>query len=364
MNLKLAFRNIKNAILEFPKEYILMMVSQMLAVISIFFAYGIFSSYSAKMQELDIECYSFGAYLEDGTVEQFREILPDMLGSMQKRLDYVFIGSFQDDIPISMHFEYYNGEYRWSDTINKNAPMDKGRNISDKDILKGDNVVCVSGNIEGNIGDTVDIGNVEYQIIGRQNINAKNLEIPFTSQCSELGVNIVYLNFEQLPKQSDYIMFKETLEGMFGDKVSVESFELKDSDELISMRSIIVISVGIGFISALNTCLIYGYIISRRGKQMAVYGIVGATSRKRLAINELEIMLVSIAIAFIGFFVYRFGMENIIVNIYESSIPLYGFKSYSIMILLYIMSMFINTYIMLIFTNSRKLTNMLRQAKR
>lgn len=364
MIIKLAFRNIKNSILEFPREYILMIVSQLVAVISIFFAYGIVGSYSAKMQELDIESYSFGACVEAGKVGELRESLPTMLEPMQDRLDYVYIGSFKDESPLSMHFEYYNGEYKWSDTINNNTPMDEGRNISDKDMLNGSNVVCISGNIEGEIGEMLSIGGIDFQIIGRQNIGNINLEIPFTSECNDLELFLIYLNFKQLPKQSDYIRFKDTMEGLFGDKVIVDEFQLKDSDELISMQSIIVISVAIGVVSALNTCLIYGYIISRRKKQMAVYGIVGATSGIRLAINEIEIILVSASVAAIGFLVYRLGIESIIVEVYESSVPLYGFKSYSIMLLLYMTCIFIITYIMLKLTNSRRLTDMLRQAKR
>lgn len=364
MVIKLALKNIKNSIVEFSREYSLLIVSQLVAVISIFFAYGIFGSYSAKMQEIDIDSYNFGATVEVGKVGQLRESLPEMLEGMQDRLDYVFIGGFQDDMRVSMYFEYDNGEYKSADTTNKNAPVDEGRNISDKDLRDGSNVVCISGDIEGMIGYTVDIGDTGFQVIGRRNIGANYLEIPFTAESDDLELFVISLIFEQLPKQSDYIMFRDTIEGLFGDEVIVDEFKLKDADEIISMKSIIVISVAIGIVSALNTCLIYGYIISRRKKQMAVYGIIGAAKGIRLLINEVEIMLVSASIVVIGFIVYRFGIEKKIVEVYASSVSVYGFKSYFIMIMLYMICIFVATYIMLNLVTSRRLTDMLRRAKR
>lgn len=45
---------------------------------------------------------------------------------------------------------------------------------------------------------------------------------------------------------------------------TMDEFDIKNNDELTSYRTIIAISVSIGIISALNTCLMYGYIVSQR----------------------------------------------------------------------------------------------------
>ena len=89
-------------------------------------------------------------------------------------------------------------------------------------------------------------------------------------------IDMITIDFRKLPRQTDYLKFKNTLEGTFGDKIHVEEFPLKDAEELMSINSIMLFAVIIGIAMALDTGLLYGYIISRRRKQMAVFGLTGA----------------------------------------------------------------------------------------
>ena len=362
MIINLVIKNIKNSILEFRKVYVLMLLSQFVAIICIFFSYGIYGNYSAKMQELNIDSYSIGTSFENTKVVNIKECLPQLLNEFDYKLDYVFVGGFWNDTPVSMHFEYHNGMYDISKTVQDNIKLESGRTISIEDMTDGLNVVFSYRGETDEVGDIICIDSVDFEVIGVDEVAPGDLSIPFTASNNDIKVFVVIFNFRELPTQADYSIIKNTFEKKFGKNVSIDEFDIRDEEELISMKSIIVISVAIGIISALNTCLMYGYIISKRRKQMAVYGIIGASKGLRLAINELEIVIVSLVIEITGFLLYRCMLQAIITDIYESSVSLYSFKSYGIMMSIYFICIFSISFIMLKIMNKKELVEMLKQA--
>jgi ABC-type antimicrobial peptide transport system permease subunit len=171
------------------------------------------------------------------------------------------------------------------------------------------------------------------------------------------------INFERLPRQAEYNHFKETLKETFGDRVSVKAFDVKDTEQLISINSIITISIIIGVLVALDTVLIYSYIISKRRKDMAVFGIVGAKRRQRFLINQIEIMALSVIVALVGYAVFRLGIQSFVVEFCDISVELYNDKVYGIMMIGYIVSVFVITYIATFINTRKNIVRMLRGYK-
>ena len=96
---------------------------------------------------------------------------------------------------------------------------------------------------------------------------------------------------------------------------------------------------------------------------MAVYGIVGASKTLRLAIQQLEIMLVSLAMELVGFLIFRFSLQDLLTQIYESGISLYGIRAYVVMLTTYTICIFVITHLMLKIMNREKLTDMMRRTR-
>lgn len=360
MIINLVMKNIKNSMFELKKVYVLMLISQFVAVICIFFSYGIYGSYSAKLQELNIDSYNIGAYFENTKVISVKECLPQILNELEQKLDYMFVGGYCDGIPISMHFEYHDTLYDISETIQNRTGVETGRYILSKDMIEGKNVVYTHRGEIDEVGNIISINGEEFEVIGVDELTPGNFSIPFTATNENISVVTVMFNFRELPNQTEYLIIKNAFEEKFGNDVVMDEFDIRDEEELISIKSIIVISIAIGIISALNTCLMYGYIIGERRKQMAIYGIIGASKGLRLAINELEIIMVSLAVEITGFVLYKFILQNTITDIYDSSVSLYSFKSYGIMMLIYFICICSITFVMLMIMNKKKLVEMLR----
>lgn len=360
MIISLIFKNIKNSFAEHTKVYMLMVFSQLIAIISVFFVYGIFSSYSSKLQELNIDSYKISADFSDVEMAELKESLTEILHEIEVNLDFIFVAGISDDSMLTMHGKYYNGAFHVAEQL-KNMDVEAGRTISDEDVVNANKVAFGTG--FGEVGSKVNIAGTEFEVIGVDGDKSVNLKcIPITACPDSVEIMMITFNFSSLPTQDEYLLIRNELKRVMGNKVTVDEFELKDEEELISIRSIITISVSIGTVSALNTCLLYGYIISRRRKQMAVYGIIGATKKLRLIINLSEVMFINLILELIGVLIFRFTLQELISEIYESSVIMYGIKSYVIMIAAYTMCILFITFIMLKITNNDRLINMLRRS--
>lgn len=364
--LRLALKNFLNSFLGNRSIYMLLIASQVVGVMIIFFVYGIYTSYSASLQEVDIESMEiYAEFVSDEacTLDEFRSIVPKLYEPFEKAVDYTFLGLSDSEGMLSTYWEYRQGDYHVASSLVGNAKVaEGGREITDSEYVKGERVVF-GGDKE--VGESVFINGVEFEIVGKNEEEGLNrvLQVPVTSAPGDTDLYVLYINFNRLPKYSEYEHFRDTLKETYGDRVSVCEFDVKDAEELISIRSIIVISVAIGVLVALDTVLIYGYIISKRRKQMAISSIVGARGWQRFAINEIEIMFVSVIVAVISYFIYRFGLEEMVIKLSETSVELYSNKVYGMMIGLYLASIFVITYIAT-FINSRKnLVKMLRGSK-
>ena len=363
MILTLVLKSIKNSFRNFRKIYLLLIMSQFISVISIFFVYGIYTSYSVKMQEVDIDSYQIGTMFEEGDLGTLRECLPEILDQIERKLERVWVSCPSDGFMISLHTEYHNGKYIQAGLIIDNSDVLLGRMLTDEDTINANKVIYSHFPDEHKPGDKLTIAGEEFEIIGVDEKDMETISMPYTSCPDDVGLFLVYFNFEKLPTQKDYDIIKNTFQGVFGDKVTIDEFQLKDQETIISYRTTMMISIAIGLVSALNTCLLYGYIISQRQKQMAIYGIVGASRGLRLMMNELEIMLVDIVVVLMGFGIFRYGLQDMIIEIYESSMELYSTKAYMIMMALYVVCIFVFTTVLLAVMNRDKLTDMLRRTK-
>ena len=159
-----------------------------------------------------------------------------------------------------------------------------------------------------------------------------------------------------------YNAIKKMVTGNFSN-YTMDEFDIKNNDELTSYRTIIAISVSIGIISALNTCLMYGYIISQRRKQMVVYGIIGAARIRRFAISESEMLVFSVTTSLVGVVLFRTIFQSIVLKVYDNSSEIYTVKMYVFMTILYIMCILIFTSVLLAVMNRDKLADMLRRTE-
>lgn len=364
--ISLAFKNFKNSFARNKSIYTLLIVSQLVGIMIIFFVYGIYTGYNASLQEIDIDSKMLTANFDsevDSTLDELRTIMDELYKPFEKYVDYTFLGIADNDGMLTTYYEYRDGKYHIASSLLKNRNLDENsRYFDDSEYVRGDKVVIGSSK---EVGEYITINGEEFVVVGKQadeNLN-RVIEVPVTAAPGDTYLYVLIINFDRLPRQAEYNHFKDTLESAFGDRVDVQEFNVKDMEQLISIKSIITISVIIGVLVALDTVLIYSYIISKRRKDMATFAIVGAKGRQRFIINQIEIMTLSFVVALIGYIMFRFGIQKFVVEFCDIGVEIYNGKVYAIMMLGYIVSVFVITYIATFINTRKNILRMLRGYK-
>lgn len=361
---KVALINLKNSITSNKSIYILLIFSQLVAVNICFFVYGIYTSYSASLQEIDINSCVINANFIEGenvNVGALRKCITNIVDEMEDSIDYFFIGLLDGDTIISTYSEYHDGKFKSSDTIAKKNVDIIGRYLNDDDFINENKVVFGTAS---EIGKTFLISDEAFEVVGKDKnevLRNRITIIPFVSAPDNLGLISMSINFNTLPTKSNYEKFRDVLEGNFGINVVIDEFPIKNTEELISIKSVMVISVIIGIISALDTILLYSYVVEKRKKQMAIFSIVGAKRMDRFVINEIEIMLISCVVSIAGFMLFKMVFENSIVKMVGVSVELYSTKVYLIMLSIYIMCVFVITNLGIWINTKSNILEMLRR---
>lgn len=356
----------KNIIRQLKSNIIIYIVifSQVTAIMSIYLVYGIFSNYKEAKQELTIESYTISAGFDGVRMGEVKKCLPEVLKSIEDRLDYFYIMGSCDRIMVNIHNEYSKGAFSFSKTIKDNMKIDQGRLMSDEEINQSANVVA--GENIGELGEEISLFGEKYSVIGivKRPFEEKSefLEVAFTACPDDVIVYTIILNFKRLPRQSDYLVFKDTLGDVFGDHVQVDDFAVKDEEELISLNSFMIFAAVVGIGIALDTGFLYAYIIHKRKKQAAVLALNGAVKRQLFIINETEIFIVSSFNMIAGFLIFRLLMENYLRNLYHNVTETFSMSVYCKLSVVYMICVMVVTSVITLICSDDNIIKMLRRA--
>ncbi len=362
----LVLKNIMRSIKGYKRIYITLIISQIISVMMLFFSYGVFGSFNLSQYEYEIEQKSmivtFNEYL---CADDIEPVLMKVLAQTEARLDYFFVFGVRDEasgVRMSIYNEYKDGTFADSETMADNTPLLKGRYPTEYELNNGIHVVTATPQYP--VGSTIEVLGEQYEVIGNvQDNGADVVHITLASAPKTYQFQLVALSFDKLPTQEDYEVFKSEFEAAFGDNARVYEFEVMDVEQVIAMKSIVTISVVIGIVAAFDTALLYGYLMGKRKRQMAILGITGAKRLHRILINESEIMLITIITSGIGLLLFKYIFERLIQIIYENTIEIYHPKIYLIMLGIYIGGMMLITLILTISTSGNKFLQIKKGSK-
>lgn len=361
--LRLVFTNIKSSIKEYNGVYVLLIVTQLLAVIILFMAYGIFCSYSAAKQEFDTKYYEFVAtFSGNATVGELRDCTTDIFEQIEPRLNYFYVSATSEEWNIYTYNEYHNGKFYNSKKIYKYMRLESGRLVTEEEINETANVI--HGTNVGVVGDKIEIEGVSFAIVGvevDEELPWETIHMAFTCYPREVCLRSFVLKFKDLPTKDDYKVFKECLINKFGEGVVIQDYEVRNEEKLIALNSIIFLSVLIGVITALDTVLLYGYIMKKRKSQLAVLGICGANMWHKVFFNEMEIMIVTAGTSVIGLIAFRLVLEKVMNYVYNNTVSIFSAKTYMLMWVIYILIVFFATTVATIIISRSDLLDMRKE---
>lgn len=357
--LGLVFNNIKNSIKAYRGIYSLLILTQFISVLILFFVYGTIVSYDMAREEKksnDLEMYAH--FNEKVTIKELPDVLEEVLENVEPRLKNIAAIYKNEEIQISFIQAYHDGRFCLDEEAFGPDRLTNGRYMTEEEINNGSKVVV--GNNIGELGDTIKFGNEEYEIIGTIN-GMENFGMMSFQACPEdLTTSWVFLEFNRFPTQSDYDIFVEVLKRNYGNNVEVKEFEPMNVDDIIAYNSIIVMAFAIGIVAALDTILVFNYIMKKRKKQMAIFEINGANKIQQIFINEMEVVVITIVTTIIGVGVFRLFIEKSLMKVYQIEISIFSLKAYLTMICAFVVCIFLGTFVMTVINTRKKALDMRR----
>lgn len=343
----IVIKNIKKSFKAYGSIYSLLIVSQFLAVLILFFVYGIVTGYEMKKNEIVTNAsYVTAIFIEPVSVLSVKEVYSEILPQMEERMDYAFLNVLnnESDIEITCIMEYSNKKFCMPiDEFGSDRLID-GRYPNEIEMNDGSkigfgylNSQGSSTNYQFKVGESVDLYGEKYEIIGViEAVTKSRVTIPICSCTEDMKTAHAMVAFEGFILKDDYDLFKEIMLEHYGSNVVINDFEPVDITDIIAYDSMIILAVVIGLIAMLDTILVYNYVMKKRKKQMAIIGLEGATRIQQVLICETEIFLITILVTACGVVIFRFLLENIIMDVYDIRMPIFNMKIYAGLLLIYI----------------------------
>lgn len=365
----IVFKNISSSAKGYKRIYLTLIISQIISVVILLFAYGIFGSFNLSQKEYDYQKrVMYTSFTGDEVyMGEIRAALQHHLSEKEEYLqEFIVLGGYDsvNDTRIRVRNSYKKGKFSTSDVFCEDFPLIKGRNLTEYEMNSKNNVAISASTYS--IGSKVRVGNTDYEIVGiiQDDDKDESIFVSLDSVPDDYILAGICFNYNKYPTVKDYEDMVKIFETAVGrNRVEFSEFEPMDNEQIIAMKSIVIISVIIGIISALDTALLYRFIMEKRKKQMAIMGIVGAKKIHRILINETEIMILTAMTSTIGYLIFRYIFEGLIQNIYKNMVEIYYPKIYVIMLGIYIGGMLLITSILTISTSGNKFIQLKKGTK-
>ena len=287
---------------------------------------------------------------------------------------------FHDTNPwnrINLYFTAENGiikpSTRFEENLKKNGNLIDGEYFNEAQEANGERVAIVElENGELSFGCTkaittridgdkrwVEIQGKEYEVIGYHTQMATPY-FPFESLDETTNFQeLIDIVFKKPITISQYNEIKQNFELVFGDAVTVPDMDIPESENYYLYNTIIIISILIAVLAAINFAVLYKYILSKRTKMLAIFRICGCTKLKVLSMFLMECMIIAIPLFAATTFIYDKFVLSQLGKHFEYIEDAYSFNLYVLISGIYIIA----TILVLILMINGFLRKTIREAK-
>ncbi len=175
--------------------------------------------------------------------------------------------------------------------------------------------------------------------------------IPFESLDNNTEFqNEIWIGFDKSIKRTQYDDIKSTFDSYFGDAITIPELDIPESENIYLYNTIIIISVLIAALAAINFAILYKYILEKREKYIAVFRICGCTKLNAAAIFLTECMIITIPVFIASTIIYDRMLLPLLGHYFIYMEQAYSFAVYAVICFIYIVTSIIVLIIMLALT--------------
>lgn len=328
MYFKYTLKNIKSFFINNFIIFILLVISTITSAIVIFFSYGVYQNYNTILsyKEDDLSDDYIGInYVNTGSeYVTKRDLLnclseiDDIRNELREQIIQYDVEGIIDNNSYEFKFLYCDGKFKVAEEFKENLKkydnLTEGTYWSDYEEANGICVALISDPaVFGEISaldsikyvNQLKIGGKIYDIIGKQAWNEKGAMFPFSTVADEQLLTSTLISFNSAVSVKTYNQIRDVFNNYMGDKAVFEEIRTIDKDTYYTYKTVILISVFIALIAAINFMILYRYIMSTRKRTTAIFRILGLTPAKLNFMNMSECIILIVPFFILGMVLYQ-----------------------------------------------------------
>lgn len=328
MYFKYTLKNIKSFFINNFIIFILLVISTITSAIVIFFSYGVYQNYNTILsyKEDDLSDDYIGINYVNTSSEYVtkRDLLnclseiDDISNELREQIIQYDVEGIIDNNSYEFKFLYCDGKFKVAEEFKENLKkydnLTEGTYWSDYEEANGICVALISDPaVFGEISaldsikyvNQLKIGGKIYDIIGKQAWNEKGAMFPFSTVADEQLLTSTLISFNSAVSVKTYNQIRDVFNNYMGDKAVFEEIRTIDKDTYYTYKTVILISVFIALIAAINFMILYRYIMSTRKRTTAIFRILGLTPAKLNFMNMSECIILIVPFFILGMVLYQ-----------------------------------------------------------
>lgn len=392
----MVFKNIRGLVKNEPGLFAVMLITVFSSALLLYFSYGLYQNYNVRLIENSSEYKELvlevgeGQTLTKGGLCSFVEALPRATAdNVEIFLVNAASGSIADHRPVTeelhnelaekyggevmtdeegrfcgfdentvltdyngaifyFRFRYKDGGYKYiqlpEESLHDGRTLISGRFWSDEEYNSGAKAaVGPSAAVMTNerVSFLFENGKAwlwgeQYEIIGTAEANALPTP-PITAAPDDLEL-MPYLNlyFVNALTKAEYSDLKNTAEAVLPGMFRFEELTFPDSESVYVYNNIILISVLIAVVSAVNFVMLYRCILKRRSRTLAIMRLCGCSLKRALAACIVECLVIGIPTFAVGLAVFVPLMKGRLSQVFPYIQGAYSAKVYAVIFAGYI----------------------------
>ena len=328
MYFKYTLKNIKSFFINNFIIFILLVISTITSAIVIFFSYGVYQNYntilSYKEDDLSVDYIGINYVNTGSEYVTKRDLLnclseiDDISNELREQIIQYDVEGIIDNNSYEFKFLYCDGKFKVAEEFKENLKkydnLTEGTYWSDYEEANGICVALISDPaVFGEISaldsikyvNQLKIGGKIYDIIGKQAWNEKGAMFPFSTVADEQLLTSTLISFNSAVSVKTYNQIRDVFNNYMGDKAVFEEIRTIDKDTYYTYKTVILISVFIALIAAINFMILYRYIMSTRKRTTAIFRILGLTPAKLNFMNMSECIILIVPFFILGMVLYQ-----------------------------------------------------------
>ena len=195
-----------------------------------------------------------------------------------------------------------------------------------------------------------------YEVVIFGGVNAGSIpNIPITSvgpstliRYAQSYVMVIYIDVRLTT--TDYNNIAQAVESVMGDVAYLEKPEITDIVETYYYKTIILISIVIAILAAINMAILYRYIFEKRSSELAIFRICGCSKAKAVMSYLMECMIINAPLFALTQLCYHKFIMPKLSDMFQYMEGAYSFKLYAAIFGIYVVASLAVMLVMIVFT--------------